>query len=172
MTTVAYKDGVMASDSQASSGKFSWAGVVNQKIYYTGGGLVGVAGTADELPITDEWLDSIKSSKDLKPACETLIQDSFEHYQLLFVFEDDPSYFHIANVFPEKSEDGAHYTCWAGWLETGYGIAIGTGDDFAMPAMAAGSTAEQAVAIASQYDAASGGRIDIAYLPEPEDIDA
>ena len=146
MTTIAYRDGVMATDTLAVGGDL-YRGKVRKIQRLEDGSLLGIAGDAGYHCFFEKWLLN-------KPTWENrprLPENS--DISLLFVRRDG-RIFHSAErlVLVE--------------VETEF-IAIGSGGDLAMGAMGAGSTARQAVEIAARFDCFTGGNIDEFRLSAP-----
>lgn len=133
MTTVVYdrRTKEMVSDTQMS---FHKVGV--DKIYrLRDNSLVGVSGTFSEVLMALEYLDSDEGEEVEKPQIE-------EHNSLLRVDQDNNVFVYTKNLYPM-------------YLDADY-VAIGSGSDYAMGAMAQGATAEEAVAIAHKFDPNTG----------------
>lgn len=142
MTTITYRDGVMASDSQASMGDTIIG--ETQKIFKIRGHLVGFSGTARLVSIARQWME--ENLPELNPWPNFL-----EH-------EPDGGSIRCWLVTPKgkifRYEDKA--ACWG--AEAPY-VAGGSGCDFALGAMAMGATAVQGIKAAIAHDVYSGGPI-------------
>lgn len=144
MTVIAYRDGVMAGDRQLTS-----HGVV-----------VGM--------VTKVHL--IKSRRALL-ACDgdAMLAAAFERWMSTRADGDPPplSQGESSSGALEVRADG---TMWL-WGGTGFiefdapFVALGSGRDLALGAMAAGATAEEAVRYASSLDIYSGGGVDVVKMP-------
>lgn len=135
MTTIAYKNGILAADSQETHGEMP---VFSRKLYRHANGWIATAGDSiPSLAMVAWWQDGHKESDrpdypdDASFIC--MIWESGGLYVIdrdciaLRILLEDPAYF-----------------------------AIGTGADLAMGAMAAGATAERAVSIACKLDINTG----------------
>lgn len=139
MTTVAYRAGVLAADSQATSSYKQKC----QKIHKVGDSYFAFCGALSTAYLFIEWLklDQRDWLIDGKDPPKGLGDDDFEAIEL--------------------SEEGAFV-----WdcrltrrpvLDAFY--AIGSGSDFAMGAMAMGADAKEAVRVAAKFDPYTGGAI-------------
>lgn len=133
MTTVVYdaRTREMVSDTQMSFHK-----VDVDKIYrLRDGSLVGISGTYSEVLMALEYLDSDEDEEVEKPAIE-------EHNAILRVDVEGNVFIYTKHLHPMAI----------------YGdyVAIGSGSEYAMGAMAQGATAEEAVAIAHKFDPNTG----------------
>lgn len=147
MTTIAYKDGIMASDSAASD---SWQILTNKstKIYRLGSGaLFGGAGDADIRSIL-ELFNDCKSYKSL-PTKKKIIEEKTD-FDGLLVLPKGAKIFHVwCNEPPGDSDERWH----AGVMPIEeHHYAIGSGAIFALPALDAGRSARDAVLIACKRD--------------------
>ena len=132
MTTIATDGKSMACESQQRGDHIDQ--IVSKKIWRVGKSIVGVAGEASEGLIFVDWLKS--DTKDVKPE----LSDGFD-----------------AMVLTDKG------VFWYGQrlvaIECGIPSAIGSGGDYAMGAMMAGSTPKKAVEIAKKLDPGSSGPV-------------
>lgn len=135
MTTIAVKDGIMASDSQASRGD-----LIDQidvrKIHEYEGGLIGIAGNYHDGQILVAYL---------KGAIEQLPND-LECEGLILSKRGKPRSILVSNGVAIEHEVPNMY-------------AIGSGACAARAAMMAGASAGEAVKIAIKLDAFSGGKV-------------
>ncbi|MCK1543278.1 hypothetical protein IVB12_15285 [Bradyrhizobium sp. 179] len=141
MTTIAFKDGIMASDSCISGSGF-FAASVPKVLRTSAGALIGWSGEADNRAVL-ALLDKVKNPKSLPTkqeiaACQT-------EFDLLIAFGPNQVY----NVTCD--EDNGRYTGYVtlanlGFAATGSGWALATG------AMLAGKSARDAVMIACKVD--------------------
>jgi len=141
MTTIAWDGHTIAADSAASAGNRTVSVCKLWKL--SDGRVVGGAGTLADVIAAVDWLAS-GSQKKLKPAVDA---DS----SLLVVTPQGRCFEYGSDLRPIELLD-TH-------------TAIGSGSDYALGAMAAGKTAEQAVAIACLYDPFSAG--DVVSFPAP-----
>lgn len=149
MTTVVFKDGVMACDSCYSY--MNTVDTLSRKIYrLKSGGLLGQAGANDGREIV-RLLDKVRNYREM-PLLSKLLEIRVDFLGLLIL----PSgrKFKIATTFisPDNWDtdlEKEDFGCWE--VEMPF-TAIGSGGDVALGAMAAGCNARQAVAIACRYD--------------------
>lgn len=145
MTTVAYRNGVMAADSQATSSFKQKC----QKIHKVGDSIFGVCGSLSSAYLFLEWIkhdrrDWVESER--APPSPLTDDDNFDAIELceegLFLWD---------GKLTRRPVDIEFY-------------AIGSGSDFAMGAMAMGADAVQAVKVANTLDPYTGGAIKKAVL--------
>jgi len=151
MTTIAYKDACMVSDSQMTNGSIKVMGI--HKVFRTNGLLVGIAGPAQRINQCLNWL----------MRCEELCQSSGKEVTLdrfhqlespdlgdeeieMLVVCQTTACVHIVNQYGHCIELGENAP-----------FAIGTGQNFAMGALYHGASAREAVEIAIRLDVCSGG---------------
>jgi ATP-dependent protease HslVU (ClpYQ) peptidase subunit len=141
MTTIAYKDGVMASDSCVSGGGVLWA-KINKVSVTSAGALVGFAGDADVREVL-QMVDRIHSSDDLPSKREiAAVQTDFA---MLIAFAPDDVWAIECDEI-EGRFYGSVVTANLGYA------AIGSGGKLATGALAAGASAVDAVMIATEFD--------------------
>lgn len=135
MTTVAYRDGIIAGDSQVTSGDVDVGRAV--KIERKGSVVVGVAGC---LAFCQGFLDWFRGGMKGDPP---IMRKDDSRAEAIVVYGG-----HVLS----RDNDG--------WdrLRAPY-YAIGSGRQFAMGAMAAGASAEGAVRCAIKHDVYSGGEV-------------
>lgn len=135
MTTIAVKDGVMATDSMVVDGGVAVG--EKCKVAEIDCGFLAVSGPALALNEVAKWLKSFpdvqgEAPKSLDGASGLLLLKSGDVFQI---------------------ESGAPYVMKADFF------AIGSGYQIAIGAMAMGASAELAVKVASQFDTNTGGEI-------------
>lgn len=135
MTTIAYRDGVMASDTGESSGSV-WVGSVD-KIIKTGGLLVGASGCVDACETCLNFFTEGGKVEDFK---NTLSGD-FEA-----VVTDGKRLWHTENKMKMYGIRASFF-------------AMGSGMKIALGAMAMGANAKEAVEVACQFDKNSRGPV-------------
>lgn len=140
MTTIAYKDGVLAADSLATRNGAREG--LSVKILRRGPLLAGATGSADFAKAFRDWF-----ARGCKGDCPPM-GDPDKNWGEGFIIMPDERLV----VF------GPAATWESGGLHDGTG-AWGSGGEFARGAMAAGATAEEAVAAACRFDIHSGGQI-------------
>ena len=144
MTTIAYKNGIMACDS-------CWTGDEMHEVSQTkivrlsSGALLGGSGDNDSREIHN-LLDKVRSARQLPTRTQlAALRASFSGLLVL----PNGSIFKISADFGEK-ESESDYGIWA--VGRRGMAAAGTGGHLAIGAMAAGKSAREAVAIACAWD--------------------
>lgn len=161
MTTIAVKDGIMVGDGRCSLGST----VIKDdmvKVFWINNHLMGGAGRARSISTFAQWLQkhtdyTIVNQEvgDLVDLIPPVLQDD-EEFTALVLTPDKQVLMYDGNVA----------------LNLGHDVpaSIGSGSVFALAAMDAGSSAEDAVKIAMKRDVYSGGEITVVQLedePEP-----
>lgn len=140
MTTIAYKAGIMAADSQTTA-QGGRRGQV-QKVFKVKGFLVGLAGCApNAINLLEDFTFHAKGNKpprimEIKPATNN---------EWAFLLVVNPK----GHVF--KYENGGR-----AWRLYGKFHSIGCGSDYAVAAMEMGADAVKAVKVAAKYDINTG----------------
>lgn len=129
MTVIAWKDGVIAADRCAIRGDTRYE---VQKLYRSRGAAVAGAGGTDYVAAMLEWW---RSGAD--PATFPEKYQATPDYAILVVAESGNVCTYDRTPYPT-------------WLRGPYG-AIGSGREFAIGAMAAGASAEEAIMIAAKH---------------------
>jgi len=137
MTTIAYRDGVIAADSQCDSGDFRDCTAI-KVARNDRGDLCGAAGDLPTAQRVLAWFEAGEKGDEPRYRKEEANGEGF-------IVRRDGSI--------EIMDDGGHYTIKASYYATG------SGRKFALGAMAAGATAEQAVEAAMKHDIYTGGEI-------------
>ena len=136
MTTIAYRDGVVAADTQCTdSGLASY----KLKLYKIRDSVIAITGDVYACHKFIEWFKD--QSKD-KP--EFASDDDFE----CLIFKGEEMWGVDRNVTFVRIEP----------LHGSY-IAFGSGRDYAIGAMRCGSSAKRAVEIAAEFDVSTGGEV-------------
>ena len=131
MTTITFKDGVMAADSQQTHVYIDQ--VECRKLYVINGDLIGLAGNLTDFPKFINWyMNERKNINDL-----SIPNRAIDELQAL-VFSKNKLYFY-------------DHECIAVPM-TGKIASIGSGSPYAMGAMMAGSTAQEAIVVSSKLD--------------------
>lgn len=162
MTTIAFKDGVMASDSKCTD---AWSAFVTRshKIErLSNGALLGSAGDSDCREVV-KLLSAAKSAKSL-PSRAALAETKTDFYGILAL--PAGALFLVEIYVIERSGD-SEWTAQITQIHERM-AAAGSGQQFAMGAMAAGKGAAEAVAIACRYDSYSAPPIREVILKSPE----
>ena len=167
MTTIAYKDGVLAADSQVTLG----GGVRHQagvnKIYVPGEGdywevqgkrvaAFGFAGDFTKLPFLIEMLEANLTHLTKAPADVEL------DVAAIIVLESHETYMFTAYMGRGKQELKIYPLAGP--------MAIGSGELFAMAAMSIGHTAEQAIQTAMKHDIGTGGDVVVFEIPPAPEV--
>ena len=142
MTTIAYRDGVLAADRLMTGGGARCAEVckVARSKY---GHLAAAAGNASGIASLHSWV--VAGCDGELPRYEKGTMDGLVIYPTgrVFYWDGSPALIEMFGPF----------------------FAAGSGQEFAFGAMAVGADARRAVEIAIQFDTLSGGRIDVRRLP-------
>jgi hypothetical protein len=137
MTTIAYRDGVLAGDTMTHINKMK-AGFNTRKVFRLPGGAVGYAGDVD----AGEFFVSVIKA------------DFKENGELSF-----PK-IKLKGVTAIIAVPGTFHLWEGGWVSTAMPyFAIGHGMNWAIAAMDAGATAREAVAVSIKRDLYTGGKV-------------
>lgn len=150
MTTITFRDGIIACDSCWSDG--GTVSTLQSKIMrLSSGALLGSAGACDSRDI-ESLLDKIKTPAAL-PTCAALGTMRLDYAGLL-IFPKGARIFKIICTGIDPSNwDGTNDNEEFGLWEINMPFAaIGSGTDLAIGAMAAGKSARDAVSIAARFD--------------------
>lgn len=139
MTTIAYRDGVLATDSQCTDNGLR---CYRKKIWSIGGDIITVAGDLCPAMKFIEWYGGDKEMDKIDGDFECLV-----------IKASGRMYTYDSNLVPL----GARL------LKGGY-VAFGSGRDFAIGAMRMGADAKSAIRIACEYDCYSGGRVQFVHI--------
>jgi ATP-dependent protease HslVU (ClpYQ) peptidase subunit len=137
MTTIAYRDGIIASDSQATQG------IVKsriRKMWKLSKGILAVAGDYNQGMSLLTWMVASLASPDgEEPGPPDLSETGafFLTKKGLYMYDQSPMPILIEEPF----------------------YAIGSGQELALGAMTMGASAKEAVKVASKWDVNTGGRI-------------
>lgn len=148
MTTIAYRDGNLAADTQISYTNIrnGW----NSKVTLCGDYLVGMAGTAVLRRPLEEWVRGGAAFEDIP----NVLLENQSNFNALFLNSKN-ELFEFDSGFLQPVH--AHY------------LAIGSGGTLAMGALAHGATAKEAVEAAIKHDKNSGGNVTVHHytlIPE------
>ena len=150
MTTIAYRDGVMAADTMSNDGTLR-VSMNSQKIYrvFTRFSIVACAGYVAEAEAFIEWLErGVPDGDKLK------VSENFDAIEVACLNAINPgAVWHWDDHLTPYKLDAEFY-------------ALGNGGHFAMGAMAAGCTAEEAVRLAIKHTIHSGGDIQIERITD------
>jgi ATP-dependent protease HslVU (ClpYQ) peptidase subunit len=144
MTTIAFRDGVMASDSCITSdGHVQVASVI--KVFRTSAGaLIGQAGDADCRAVF-ALLDKVKNAKAL-PSKEE-IEKTRTDFELLMAFGPKDVWY----VGGQEYDDSGRYSGYVYPAAFPF-AATGSGWKFALAAMRCGKSAKEAIVVACDFD--------------------
>lgn len=156
MTTIAYKDGIMAGDTQVTWGSEADYGIV--KVYRTKKHLLGISGNwALHRPYFD-WIMKIETDLACPTECYRYKED------LLVDFNDSSGTLILVNESQQIwSIQEADSACFINRTH----MSIGSGNKYAQGAMASGLSAPLAVAVASNFDVYTGGSIAYVTFDSP-----
>lgn len=163
MTTVAYKNGVLAADGRMSLGDM----IIKEdtvKVFWVNNHLVGVCGRARAISTFVTWLQKMTDYHIVNQEVGALVD------LVPPTLEDDDGWTALV-VTPNKQ-----VLMYEGNTPIEMGVdvpmSIGSGSVFALAAMDAGANAEEAVKVAMKRDVFSGGTVTVVQLEEePEMID-
>ena len=142
MTTIAFRDGVMATDSLVTDGSNIYRGTT-KKIYRIGDSLLSMCGNLGLFDVMVDWvsrgmplgdLPNVGNESDF--AAMLVSRDRLVGFTEKFRIQEHTAEFH----------------------------AMGSGNEIALGAMAMGATAEQAVETACRFDVYSAGPIQVERL--------
>ena len=161
MTTISYKDGIMASDGRMSLGDMIIKDNT-EKVFWVNNHLVGVCGRARAINTFVTWLQKMTDYHIVNQEVGELVD------LVPPALEDDEGYSALV-VTPARQ-----VLMYEGNTPIDMGLdvpmSVGSGSCFALAAMKAGSSAEEAVKVACELDVYSGGEITVVQLeeePEP-----
>lgn len=161
MTTVSYRDGVMAADSRCSD-EYGMHLTHCQKIYrLSSGALLGTAGDDDARSLMD-LLAKAKTPKQLPSRAE--LAETKTDFKGILVFPKGDVYL-VGVDYTEHNSEGE----WTGYISEirDRMCAVGSGQQFAYGAMEAGKSAADAVRIACKRDTNSALPVQMADLKAP-----
>lgn len=141
MTTVCYKDGVLASDSLVTANG-GVVGSARKMRVLSDGSVMAHGGILADAELVFEWVERGEKPKD-KPS----VDDSC--FEAVRVYPDGRIVWYSEKLVPYKYREHLGF------------FAFGTGEHFALGALAAGATAEEACRIACEFDVKSAGPVEI-----------
>jgi len=164
MTTIAYRDGIMACDSCWTCGDGTVDTLCTKIVRLSSGALLGSAGGNDSRTI-ERLLDRVKTPAAV-PSYEELAAIRQDFIGLLVLPKGQIYKIAATAAQPDKCDE-----CDLGaWQIHGLFAAAGSGADLALGAMAAGKSAKEAVAIACRYDVNSRPPVHATALAGPRQI--
>ena len=141
LTTIAYRDGVMASDSAYNQGSIIGGGQRQKLGHNPKGDLCGSCGISNWCHAFLKWFEN---GEEGEPPLPDKDKDGYTEGRAMIVRSDGMiEIYENGGGFPVKAEY----------------VAIGSGFELALGAMHAGATAKQAVAAAITHDTHSAGEI-------------
>lgn len=161
MTTIAYKNGIMVSDGRMSLGDMIIKDDT-EKVFWVNNHLVGVCGRARAINTFVTWLQKMTDYHIVNQEVGELVDlvppalDDDEGYSALVVTPSRQVLMYEGNTPIDMGLDVP--------------MSVGSGSCFALAAMKAGNSAEEAVKVACELDVYSGGEITVVQLeeePEP-----
>lgn len=141
MTTIVYKDGVLASDTKAYSGGAQPLGCKKKIHQLPSGSFVAVS--ASQVGAPEAFIDFIKKNGEHM----TVFKDGDFEASALLVTQDGKLYYYNCGL------------AFSGPIKCNY-LAIGSGDRYAMGALECGLSAEESIVIASKIDAFTNDIVD------------
>lgn len=144
MTTIAYKQGVLAGDTMVSFGGTKCPGEQRKVHRLRNGCLFGWAGLLEQAAVLRKAVEA--GERDNPPKLKDLHALLVEPDGKVWMYEG-------VNWFPSKQPYSAY----------------GTGHDFALAVMAFGGSAKDAVRVAIKLDKSSGGRVQWVSFREKKD---
>lgn len=149
MTTVAYRDGIMAADSCVTYGAIIMPCNITKVTKFANGSIFAYSGTIElgEL-LKRELARCIHEQDGILPDCDIDRQDNA--FSAAIVQPDGEVLFHEGRTWIQ--------------MDVPY-FALGSGKDYAYAAMYLGASAEQAVKCACTLDLNSGGKIKKVKIP-------
>lgn len=161
MTTIAYRDGIMAAEGKMTLGDMVIK-LDTEKVFWVNNHLVGVCGRARAINTFVSWLQKQTDYHIVNSEVGDLVD------LIPPVLEDDEGYTSLV-VTPSRQ-----VLMYEGNTPIDMGVdvpmSVGSGSCFALAAMKAGNSAEEAVKVACELDVYSGGEITVVQLeeePEP-----
>jgi ATP-dependent protease HslVU (ClpYQ) peptidase subunit len=161
VTTISYKDGIMAAEGKMTLGDMVIK-LDTEKVFWVNNHLVGVCGRARAINTFVTWLQKMTDYHIVNQEVGELVD------LVPPALEDDEGYSALV-VTPSRQ-----VLMYEGNTPIDMGLdvpmSVGSGSCFALAAMKAGNSAEEAVKVACSLDVYSGGEITVVQLedePEP-----
>lgn len=161
MTTIAYRDGIMAAEGKMTLGDMVIK-LDTEKVFWVNNHLVGVCGRARAINTFVSWLQKQTDYHIVNSEVGDLVD------LIPPVLEDDEGYTALV-VTPSRQ-----VLMYEGNTPIDMGVdvpmSVGSGSCFALASMKTGASAEEAVKVACELDVYSGGEITVVQLeeePEP-----
>lgn len=141
MTTIAYKNGIIAYDSRLVVGNLIYDDDFNKKVEVDGAIFFMSGSVSDYQAFIDAWLG--KSNKNASIEVESFV-------------------FHNGSLYRSSVDEKG--VCWKSPLRRDHSYAIGSGSNFALAFMDAGHHAEGAVKATIKRDCWTGGNVNTFVL--------
>lgn len=141
MTTIVYRDGILAADSRVSYGSTIMPGTIKKVQRLSNGALYGFSGSVEVGEIMRRRVS--RASDEMTPL-EDEVDLKGEAFEALIIQPD-------GGVLCFENRTWMEFKC-------PY-IAMGSGKDFAYGALALGASAKQAIKVAAGLDPGTGGRV-------------
>lgn len=161
MTTIAFKDGIMASDSQCTDDYQAFLTKVRKIDRLPNGALLGQAGDAD----SREVIALLAKATPKKLPTRKELGETKTKFSGILAFPNGLVFLVCVEASGEGSDGG-----WRGEVVEieDRMCAVGSGYQFALGAMAAGKSAKQAVEIACRYDIYSSSPVREMHVTTPK----
>lgn len=147
MTTIAYRDGILAADTRAYSGHTNWVGVKSKIFELSDGMMVGIS--TPNPGYSAELMDWVVSGFEMDRY--PILAD--RTFSMIVVYPNGQ-----VSVFIDNHTD-------IGFLSNDF-FAIGSGECYALGAMAAGASAIEAVKIGCDMDPFTAGPVEALCMPD------
>lgn len=156
MTTIAFRDGVLASDSKCNS-HYDWCGQIQKIMPLKNGAVLALTGAASMAAFLQRCLNSSKDDDWIENGVivPVDISDFKDPEFAAFLVRKDGVLFEFTNEMVLLQFDAPYWS-------------IGSGAHYAIGAMAHGANAVEAIAAAIAHDGGSGGPIQVTRFPVPE----
>lgn len=157
MTTIAYRDGIMAAEGKMTLGDMVIK-LDTEKVFWVNNHLVGVCGRARAINTFVTWLQKMTDYHIVNQEVGELVDlvppalEDDEGYSALVVTQSRQVLMYEGNTPIDMGLDVP--------------MSVGSGSCFALAAMKAGNSAEEAVKVACELDVYSGGEITVVQLEE------
>ena len=157
MTTIAYRDGIMAAEGKMTLGDMVIK-LDTEKVFWVNNHLVGVCGRACAINTFVTWLQKMTDYHIVNQEVGELVDlvppalEDDEGYSALVVTPSRQVLMYDGNTPIDMGSDVP--------------MSVGSGSCFALAAMKAGNSAEEAVKVACELDVYSGGEITVVQLEE------
>lgn len=159
MTTIAYKNNIIAADTQTTyNGSYTIHNALGKKLYVVEGGVLVYTGTVDDSILYDYDYEKTNSVEDLIDYANHLTKRDYNG-EVIYFQKLDPLTIHMAII--EAEGDNNRFWLNTLDLEPDAGFATGSGHAFALGAMEAGMSAQEAVIVASKFDLGTNDILDI-----------